>query len=73
MPYFLYRVQPFAQLQPLGEFATFPEASRQAKAVRAAGPAQEQRRVRVVFAEDALAAEDLLLQVRDPQPGGEDD
>ena len=73
MPYFLYRVQPFAQLQPLGEFATFPEASRQAKAARAAGPAQEQRRVRVVFAENALAAEDLLLQVRDPQPGGEDD
>jgi hypothetical protein len=73
MPYFLYRVQPFAQLQPLGEFATFPEASREAQAGRAAGPAQEKRRVRVIFAENALAAEDLLLQVREPQPGGDGD
>ncbi|RYF14971.1 MAG: hypothetical protein EOO30_16325 [Comamonadaceae bacterium] len=73
MPYFLYRVQPFAQLQPLGEYASFPEASREAKAVRAAAPAQERRRVRVIFADNALAAEDLLLQVREPQPGGDDD
>ena len=73
MPYFLYRVQPFAQLQPLGEYASFPEASREAKAARAAGPAQERRRVRVIFADNALAAEDLLLQVREPQPGGDDD
>ena len=73
MPYFLYRVQPFAQLEPLGEYPTFPEASRQAKALRAAEPGQPQRRVRVIFADNALAAEDLLLQVRDRPPGGDDD
>lgn len=73
MPYFLYRVQPFAQLEALGEYASFPEASRQAKALRAAEPGQPQRRVRVIFADNALAAEDLLLQVRDPPPGGDDD
>lgn len=73
MPYYLYRVQGFAQLQPLGEFATFPEASREAKARRAAEPAQPGRRVRVVFAENATEAEDLLLQVREAPPGGEDD
>lgn len=73
MPYFLYRVQPFAQLQPLGEYANFPEASRAAKAQRAAEPGEPGRRVRVVFADDALAAEDLLLQVREAPPGGDDD
>ncbi len=73
MPYYLYRVQAFAQLQQVGEFATFPEASREAKALRAAEPGQPGRRVRVIFADTALAAEDLLLQVREPLPGGEDD
>jgi hypothetical protein len=73
MPYFVYRVQPFAQLEALGHYASFPEASRQAKAIRAATPGPPGRRVRVIFADDALQAEDLLLQVRDPLPGGEDD
>ncbi len=72
MPYFLYRVKPFAQLEALGQFPTFPEASREAKARRAAEPGAP-RRVRVVFADDALAAEDLLLQVRERPPGGDDD
>ena len=73
MPYYLYRVQPFAQLEKLGEFSSFPEASRQAKALRAAEPGQARRRVRVIFADNPLAAEDLLLQVRDAPPGGDDD
>lgn len=73
MPYFLYRVQPFAQLEALGQYATFPEASQQAKALRAAEPGQPQRRVRVIFADNALQAEDLLLQVRERPPGGDDD
>ena len=73
MPYYLYRVQGFAQLQALGEYATFPEASREAKALRAAEPGLPGRRVRVVFAENPLEAEELLLQVREAPPGGEDD
>ena len=73
MPYFLYRVKPFAQLEPLGQFPTFPEASREAKALRAGEAGALQRRVRVIFADNALAAEDLLLQVREPPPGGDDD
>ena len=73
MPYFLYRVQPFAQLQSIAQYPSFPEASRAAKALRAAEPGQPGRRVRVVFADNALAAEDLLLQVRDAPPGGDDD
>ncbi len=73
MPYYLYRVEAFAQLKALGEYASFPEASREAKALRASEPGQPGRRVRVIFADNPLAAEDLLLQVREPPPGGEDD
>ncbi len=72
MPYFLYAVQPFAQLEQLGESPTFPEASRRARALRAAQPAQQNRRIRIVFADSPLAAEDLLLQVREAPPEGDD-
>lgn len=72
MPYFLYAVQPFAQLEQLGDYATFPEASREAKALRAAQPAPGARRIRIVFADTPLAAEDLLLQVREAPPDGDD-
>jgi hypothetical protein len=72
MPYFVYAVRPFAQLQQLGEHAAFREASVQAKALRAAPEADPQAAIRVMFAENALAAEDLLLQVRDRAPEPDD-
>jgi hypothetical protein len=72
MPYFIYAVRPFAQLEQLGVSPTFPEASRQARSLRASEPSGSGRRIRIMFAEDALAAEDLLLQVRDAPPDGDD-
>lgn len=69
MPYFVFGVKPFAQLEPLGQCATFPEASRQARALRAAQPAQ---RIKIVFADNPLAAENLLLEVRPAPPDGDD-
>lgn len=71
MPYFVFGVKPFAQLEQLGQCATFPEASRQARELRAAQPAPG-RRIKIVFADDPLAAEDLLLQVRPAPPDGDD-
>ncbi|MBI5276723.1 MAG: hypothetical protein HY854_09710 [Burkholderiales bacterium] len=72
MPYFIYAVRPFAQLDQLAACATFPEASRQARALRSGLPPGEPRRIRIMFAETALEAEDLLLQVRDAPPEGDD-
>lgn len=72
MPYFIFAVQPFAQLQELGACATFQEASRQAKLLRAAQPPSEPKRIRIMFAEDALTAQDLLLMPRDAPPDGDD-
>ena len=72
MPYFVYAVRPFAQLQPLGEHAAFKDASSQAKAVRAQPDADPAAVIRVMFAATATEAEDLLLQIREPRPAGDE-
>jgi hypothetical protein len=72
MPYYVFAVKPFAQLECLADFEAFKEASLHAKAMRAAQAAGEPVRVRIMFAADARAAEDLLLQVRDAGPAGDD-
>jgi hypothetical protein len=72
MPYYVYAVRPFAQLLQLAEFAAFAPASAHAKAARTAAPAEPGLRIRVMFADTALAAEDLLLAVREPGPTGDE-
>ena len=72
MPYYVYAVRPFAQLEQLGAHPSFKDASAQAKALRAAQAAGDAARIKVMFADSALAAEDLLLQVRDPAHPGEE-
>lgn len=71
MPYFVFRVKPFAQIEKLAEFEAFREASSHAKTLRADG-GEASGRIKVMFAESAQLAEDLLCQIRDPQPAGDD-
>lgn len=72
MPYYVFNVKPFAQLEKLAEYASFRDASAHAKTLRGALlPADGQ--IRVMFAESVTAAEDLLCQVRDAAPGAGDD
>ena len=72
MPYYIYRVAPFAQLEQLAEFDAFQEASAHAKSLRAALAAEPGVRIRLMFADSPLQAQDQLLQVRDPGPIGDD-
>lgn len=72
MPYYIYRVKPFAQLDKLTEFATFKDASEQAKTIRATQPADAPGKIKVIFAETEIEAEDLLCQVRTPAPRGDE-
>jgi hypothetical protein len=72
LPYYIYRVKPFAQLEKLAEHAAFAAASAQAKSMRVAQPAGEPGKIKVIFAETELQAEDLLLQVRDRGPSGDE-
>lgn len=70
MPYYIYRLKPFGQLEQLSTFETFPEASRQAKILRLT-PAPSEK-IKVIFADNPLHAEDLLCQVRTAGPKGDD-
>ena len=72
MPYYIYRVKPFAQLEKLAVFDAFADASAQAKTLRATQIADTPGKIKVIFAEDELQAEDLLCQVRDAPPRGDE-
>ena len=65
MPYYVFRVGALGVLTKLAEFTAFSEASAHAKALRAAGTSG---RVKVMFADNELAAQDLLREVREPPP-----
>lgn len=71
MPYYVFRVKPFAQIEKLAEFDKFRDASSHAKALRA-NRADTDGRVRVMFADNEQLAEDLLCQIRDPGPAGDE-
>jgi len=73
MPYFVYRVGPLAMLQKIAEFDAFRDASAHAKALRASDTSATAGRVKVMFAANEQLAEDLLCQVREPTPAGDDD
>ena len=72
MPYYVYAVKPMAQLERLAQFDAFKEASTHAKSLRAAQSGGPQARIKVMFADNELAAEDLLLRVREAPPDGDD-
>lgn len=77
MPYYVFALKPFGQLERLGEHAAFKDASAAAKTERAARagrgePGALAEQVRVMFAATAQEAEDLLLQRRDPPPPGDE-
>lgn len=63
MPYYVYEIneKPIRQLAKLAQFASFKEASADAKRLRAE---TAERNVKVIFAANELEAEDLLSQVR---------
>jgi hypothetical protein len=72
MPYFVFSVRPFAQIEKLAEFASFREASVHAKTLRATQAVVADAKVKVMFADNQMLAEDLLCQVREAGPSGDD-
>lgn len=72
MPYYVYALMPNAQMEKLAEFPAFKDASLHAKALRQLPQADAATRIKVMFADNPLAAEDLLLQVRTAGPSGDE-
>lgn len=76
MPYYLYRVTqagPVKQLEKITEFGFFKHASAEAKRLRKETDLPANARIKVIFAENELQAEDLLNQVREAEPMTGDD
>jgi hypothetical protein len=77
MPYYIYKIHsPLKNLEKISQHASFKEASGAVKELRAAlsaNAASEGGTLRMIFAENELQAEDLLSQVRPPEPMVGDD
>ncbi|MDE1950081.1 MAG: hypothetical protein KGI35_15785 [Burkholderiales bacterium] len=72
MPYHVFLTRPFAAPELLACFDSFVDASRRAKALRSVGGAPGPAKIRIMFAASAEEAENLLCQVRDPAPAGDE-
>jgi hypothetical protein len=67
MPYYLYRIVESGlvrHLEPLADFASYREAAAELRRLRAE---LQGATVRMIFADNRLAAEELLAEVRPPQ------
>jgi hypothetical protein len=75
MPFYIYKVQqnPILQVSKLEEHEAFRDASARAKDLRREIAFADGGMVKVIFAGNELEAEDLLSQVREPQPELGDD
>jgi hypothetical protein len=76
MPYFIYKIHsPLKNLEKISQHASFKDASAAVRELRAASayPAPDGGTLRMIFAENELLAEDLLSQVRPPEPMVGDD
>lgn len=76
MPYYIYRVTPLGpvrQLARISQFDAFKEASTEAKRLRRETELAAGEKIKTIFAENELQAEELLSQpAREDFADGED-
>lgn len=72
MPYFVYSILADTKLELIKSFDTYQEAKQAATAMRLGSPAEENRLVRIIFAQDPTEAEELLRTKRQRQPSEDD-
>jgi hypothetical protein len=72
MPYYLYRIKPYFAPKKLAEFDSFKQAGSHAKALRTAPDLAAGSSVKIIFAQDEEQALELLSQVRERAPAGDD-
>ena len=73
MPYYIYKIHPLNILQKLEQHDSYRAASQRVKAIRQEISTQTGCQVRIIFAENELAAEDALNTPRNAaEESGED-
>ncbi|HLY95709.1 MAG: hypothetical protein ACM3W8_00220 [Sideroxydans sp.] len=67
MPYYIYRIfeHPIRRLEKLEQHEAYREASARAKQLRKESPDEAAYRIKMIFGETELHAEDALNQVRE--------
>ena len=75
MPYYVYKIFefPFRRLEKLEQHDNYGEASRRSKLMRSELAPDATYRIKVIFADSELHAEDLLNELRAPHPNPDDD
>jgi len=75
MPYYIYKIFefPMKRLEKIEQHEVYKQGSERSKLLRRDLALSEQCNVKMVFAENELQAEELLMQVREPQPELGDD
>lgn len=70
MPYFIYRIteQPIRLLEKIEQHDNYRTASARAKQLRTEDSGVPPALIKMIHAETELHAEDLLNQVREPEP-----
>ncbi len=66
MPYFIYKLKAFHLLEKLEQYDNFKDASNRAKEIRKEISPHVDDKIKVIFAENELAAEDSLNTPREP-------
>ena len=65
MPYFIYKIGPLNILEKLGQAESFKAAKASANTLRKGLDPSKGQTIRMIFAENELAAEDTLSQPRE--------
>jgi len=72
MPYFVFKIPTEGAAEVLESHENYRQAKSLARTLRSETAAGTGHTVRIIFASDALEAERLLVQKREPPPLGED-
>lgn len=72
MPYFVYSISADKELELLESFDAYREAKQAATTMRLKSAAEENRLVRIIFAQDTAEAEELLRTKRERRPSEDD-
>ena len=75
MPYYIYKIFdfPLKRVEKIEEHEVFKTGSERSKLLRKELAMSERCNVKMIFAENEIQAEDLLMQVREPAPELGDD
>ena len=72
MPYFIYRIAPDKQLECLEQHPKYRPAREQARQMRAEQASNDPDTIKMIFAENRIEAERLLLTPREVPVEGDD-